>query len=202
MTRKGGRQEKGHPLNTDKHVPILDCWKNPGWHSLRLVLCRCILSICSHHVLRVAGRYDIHCILTQSRPCCSSVIHITKGTSSTFLISRPIFLSFKTRRALGGAKVPPTKVFWWLTGSVNKTIVKPCVAAVANTYTSNFPDVKFRVSALIFDSGESSRGGRVYKRLWLSGRWITSPYNHVTCSIVEKAIRFRHPDYNPDRVKS
>jgi len=39
-----------------------------------------------------------------------------------------------TRRALGGAHVPPTKVFRRLTGSVNKTIVKPHVAAVANVY--------------------------------------------------------------------
>ena len=53
-----------------------------------------------------------------------------------------------TKRALGGAHVPPTKVFRRLTGSVNKTIAKPRVAA-ANMYTSDFPDVKFRVSALI-----------------------------------------------------
>jgi len=35
---------------------------------------------------------------------------------------------------------------------VNKTIVKPRVAAAANTYkflTSDFPDVKFRVPAII-----------------------------------------------------
>jgi len=44
-----------------------------------------------------------------------------------------------TRRALGGAHVPLTKVFRQLTGSVNKTIVKPRVAAAANTYTSDFP---------------------------------------------------------------
>jgi len=31
--------------------------------------------------------------------------------------------------ALSGAHVPPTKVFRRLTGSVNKTIVKPRVAA-------------------------------------------------------------------------
>jgi len=43
-----------------------------------------------------------------------------------------------TRRALGGAHVPLTKVFRQLTGSVNKTIVKPRVAAAANTYTSDF----------------------------------------------------------------
>jgi len=33
--------------------------------------------------------------------------------------------------------------------SVNETIVKPRVAAGANTYTSDFLDVKFRVAALI-----------------------------------------------------
>ena len=51
----------------------------------------------------------------------------------------------KTRRALGGAHVPPTKMFRRLTGSVNKTILKPRIAAAANTSTSDFPDVKFRV---------------------------------------------------------
>ena len=56
-----------------------------------------------------------------------------------------------------------------LTGSVNKTIVKPCVAAAANTYTWDFPNVKFRVRALY--------------------------------TIAKKAIRFRHPDYNPDRAQ-
>ena len=54
-----------------------------------------------------------------------------------------------TRGTLGGAHVPPTKVFRRLTGSVNETIVKPPVAAAANTFMSDFPDIKFRVSALI-----------------------------------------------------
>jgi len=66
-----------------------------------------------------------------------------------------------TRRVLGGAHVPPTKVFRRLTASVNETIVKthrcseghttilkPRLAAATNTYTSDFPDVKFRVAAL------------------------------------------------------
>jgi len=65
-----------------------------------------------------------------------------------------------TRRALGGAHVPLTKVFRRLTASVSETIVKPRVAAAVgrktvlkprlaaatNTYTSDFPDVKFRVA--------------------------------------------------------
>ena len=84
----------------------------------------------------------------------------------------------KTRRSLGGAHVPPTKVFRQLTGSVNKTIVKPLVAAAVGrktilkprvaaavgrktilkprlaaatntTYTSDFPDIKFRLAWLI-----------------------------------------------------
>ena len=59
-------------------------------------------------------------------------------------------------------------------GSVNKTILKPRLAAAcslqaANTYTWDFPDVKFRVETLN--------------------------------TISEKAIRFRHPDYNPDRAQ-
>jgi len=32
---------------------------------------------------------------------------------------------------------------------VNETIVKPRVAAATKTYTSDFPDVKFRVAWLI-----------------------------------------------------
>ena len=74
-----------------------------------------------------------------------------------------------TRRALGGAHVPPTKLFPRL--AVNKTILKPRVTAAtaANSYTLDFPDViKFRVAA------------------------------HT---ISEKAIRFRHPDYNPDQAQ-
>ena len=71
----------------------------------------------------------------------------------------------KTRRALGRAHVPPTKVLSRL--AVNITILKPRLAAV--TYTWDFPDVtKFRVAA------------------------------HT---ISEKAIRLRHPDYNPDRAQ-
>jgi len=31
----------------------------------------------------------------------------------------------------------------------HKTILKPCLAAATNTYTSDFPDVKFRVAWLI-----------------------------------------------------
>ena len=65
----------------------------------------------------------------------------------------------KTRRALSGAHVPPTKVFLRrLIASVNEAIVKPRVAAAVgrktslksrlaaatNTFTSDFPDVKFR----------------------------------------------------------
>ena len=67
-----------------------------------------------------------------------------------------------TSRALGGAHLPPTKVFRRLTASVNKTIIKPRVAAAmgrkiilkprlaaaTNTYTSDFPGVKFRVTWL------------------------------------------------------
>jgi len=56
----------------------------------------------------------------------------------------------KNRMALGGAHVPPTKVFRRLTASVNETILKPRLAAATNTYTSDFPDVKFRITWLIY----------------------------------------------------
>jgi len=46
-----------------------------------------------------------------------------------------------------------------------KTILKPQLAAAANTYMSDFPDVKFRIT------------------------------------ISEKAILFRHPDYNLDQAQ-
>jgi len=75
-----------------------------------------------------------------------------------------------TRRALGRAHLPLTKVFPRLT--VNKTILKYHASLqrrAPNTYTWDFPNViKFRVAA------------------------------HT---ISEKAIRFRHPDYNPDRAQ-
>ena len=69
----------------------------------------------------------------------------------------------KTRRALDGAHVLPTKVFRRLTGSVNKTMLKALFAAATNrpTYTSDFPRRKNPRS---------------------------SAY-----TIVEKAIRFWHP---------
>jgi len=54
----------------------------------------------------------------------------------------------KTRRALDGAHVLPTKVFRRLTGSV-----KPCHAAAADMYTSDFPDVKIQ---RLYNSGESN----------------------------------------------
>ena len=73
-----------------------------------------------------------------------------RGLKTSF----PSRLQLQTRRALSGAHVPPTKVFRLLTGSVNKTIVKPRVAAAANMYMSDFPDVKFCVPAQ-YDSGES-----------------------------------------------
>ena len=66
-----------------------------------------------------------------------------------------------TRRALGKAHVPPTKVFRRLTASVSETIVKPRVAAAVgrktvlkprlgaatNSYTSDFLDVAYNYSA-------------------------------------------------------
>ena len=76
---------------------------------------------------------------------------------------------WQTRRALGGAHLPPTKLFPRL--AVNKTILKPRVAATtgAQHLYVGFPDViKFCVAA------------------------------HT---ISEKAIRFRHSDYNPDRAQ-
>jgi len=52
-----------------------------------------------------------------------------------------IYTALTTGRAIDGAHVPSTKVFRRLIASVNETIVKPRLAAVTNTYTSDFPDV-------------------------------------------------------------
>ena len=53
-----------------------------------------------------------------------------------------------TSRALGGAHVPQTNVFRRLTGSVNKTTVKPRVAEAANFEAVGFSRSKIpRTSA-------------------------------------------------------
>ena len=72
----------------------------------------------------------------------------------------------KTRRALGGAHIPLTKVLWWLTASVNETIVKSRVAATTNMYRSDLTRCKIP--------------------------------RCMAYTIAEKAIQFRHPNYNPD----
>jgi len=77
------------------------------------------------------------------------VIQVTYKMRIFPVLFNSVAFLYKTRRALGGAHVPPTKVLRRLTGSMNKTIVKPRFAAAANTYTFDFPDVKFRVPALI-----------------------------------------------------
>jgi len=77
------------------------------------------------------------------------------------------------RRALGGAHVPPTKLFPRL--AVNKTILEP------------------RVTRRCSDAGAQ------YMYVVFSRR------NKIPClqriRYAEKAIRFRHPDYNPDPAK-
>ena len=88
-----------------------------------------------------------------------SVLHWDYHMSSQLGL---IWTISQTRRALGGAHVPPTKLFRWLTASVNETIVKPRItaalghktilkprlAAATNTYTSYFSDIKFCVAWL------------------------------------------------------
>ena len=82
----------------------------------------------------------------------------------------------KTRRALSRAHVPPTKVFRRLTASLNETIVKPRVDAAVGRKTILKP--------------------RVYVRF--SRRKILHTMAYTTA---EKAIRFRHPDYNLDQAQ-
>jgi len=48
-------------------------------------------------------------------------------------------------------------------GSVNKTILKPRLALAANTYTWDFPDVKFRVAAQLSGSlGKAAKFRSLY----------------------------------------
>jgi len=67
--------------------------------------------------------------------------------------------------------------------SVNKTIVKPCVAAAVGRKTIFKP------------------------RLAAATNMCTSDFprrkilRSMVYTIAEKAIRFRHPDYNPDRAQ-
>jgi len=79
----------------------------------------------------------------------------------------------KTRRTLGGAYIPPTKMFRRLTGTVNKAMLKPRLAAAANTYTSDFPDIKFRVAPLKqYRRKQSSSGIRTIIRIGLKSQSV------------------------------
>jgi len=74
----------------------------------------------------------------------------------------------KVIRALGRAHLPPTKCF---DGSLVQWIKPPHLAAEANTFTSitsEFPDVKFRVAALIrYRRKQSGSGIRTIIRIGL-----------------------------------
>jgi len=87
-----------------------------------------------------------------------------------------------TRRAVGRAHVPLTKLFRRL--AVNKTVVKPRVAAAAGRETI------FKIT--------THRCSGQYAYVGFSRRKIprASAYR-----LAEKAIRFRHSDYNPDRAQ-
>jgi len=73
--------------------------------------------------------------------------------------------------ALGGAHVPPTKVFRRLTASVNETILNH----------ASLQRPKIRIAYIGFSRHKIPRS--------------------MAYTIAEKAIRFRHPDYNPDRAQ-
>ena len=91
------------------------------------------------------------------------ISHWIDGKRSRAKLHRRQFKN-QTRRALGRAHLPPTKVFRWL--GVNKTMPNQRVAAPT---------------------------GSQYVYVGFSRR------NKITIS--GKAIRFRHPDYNPDRAQ-
>jgi len=76
-----------------------------------------------------------------------------------------------TRRALDRAHVPPTKLSPRL--AVKKTILKPRVAAATSAHPNTY----------MWDSPDVTK------------------FPVAAHTISEKAIRFRHPDYNPDRAQ-
>jgi len=80
----------------------------------------------------------------------ATVMEIAQLVLSKFkkklIVQLPIELEGHSVERMYG--LPPTKVFRLLTASVNKTIVKLRVAAATDTYTSDFPYVKFHVPAL------------------------------------------------------
>jgi len=97
------------------------------------------------------------------------ISHWIDGKRSRAKLHRRQFKN-QTRRALGRAHLPPTKVFRRL--GVNKTMLNSRVAAPT---------------------------GSQYVYVGFSRR------NKIPCcsayTISGKAIRFRHPDYNPDRAQ-
>ena len=97
------------------------------------------------------------------------------------LYSHLLCIIAPTRRALGGAHVPPTKVLRRLTGSVNKTIVKPCVTAAVGRTTILKP--RLAAPTNTYTSGKSKVP------------------RSMAYTIAEEAIQFRHLDYNPDRTQ-
>ena len=76
----------------------------------------------------------------------------------------------RTRRALGGAHIPPTKLFLRVTEYNQSKTTRRC----------------------------SVVGPRQYVYVGFSRRKIP---RSLAYTIAEKAIRFRPPDYNPDRAQ-
>ena len=104
--------------------------------------------------------------------CCSFVANLLKyldAKSYENIMRFDEVIAKITRRALGGAHVPPTNLFPRL--AVNKTILKPRLAAAT---------------------------GVQYLYLGISRR---NKIPHCSAYDIEKAIRFRHPDYNPERAQ-
>ena len=122
-------------------LPLVWCWERPGSDSW--------ISCCAF--MRDTRRWEIFAAAVPFHRrrgiICQCWWAVAKCYMTVSLQSAPCKHDFyQTGRALGGAHVPSTKVFWRLS---EQNHCKPRVAAAANTYTWDFPDVKFRVSAFI-----------------------------------------------------
>jgi len=98
-------------------------------------------------------------------------LELRRFPAQTFVCPTLYQHTCKTRRTLGGSHILPTKLFPRL--AVNKTILKPRVAAAT--------------------------GAQYIAYTWDFPNVIK--FRVAAHAISEKAIRFRHPDYNPDRAQ-
>jgi len=101
-----------------------------------------------------------------------------------------------TRRSLGRAHVPPTKVFWQYNTTIqyNKKLIKRRSTKPARSATK----VRLGEQNHFKTTPRCSGGARHYVYVGFPRRKIP---RSTAYTISEKATRFRHPDYKPDRAQ-